>query len=117
MSSVIPAYISPMLGKLIPRLASNHEGEVVATARAIERLLKSNGCDWHDLAAALCRQPVPISVLNDWRSLARFCASNAAQLTERELNFLATLARWHGAPTSKQLSWLHKIAERLRSAA
>ncbi|SFK79182.1 hypothetical protein [Methylocapsa palsarum] len=36
--------------KLIPRLASDFDGEVVATARAIGRALKSAGLDWHDVA-------------------------------------------------------------------
>lgn len=38
---------------LIPRLASEFDGEVVATVRAMERVLKSAGLDWHALAAAL----------------------------------------------------------------
>lgn len=39
--------------KLIPRLASDHEGEVVATARAIERTLKAGKEDWHSLVSIL----------------------------------------------------------------
>jgi hypothetical protein len=34
----LPEPCKPILVKLIPRLASNHDGEVVATARAIERV-------------------------------------------------------------------------------
>lgn len=113
MSSAL-ANIGPKLGKLIPRLASNHDGEVVATARAISRLLETNGRDWHDLAAAVC--PVSLRAPDDWRALVRFCASNASRLTERELDLLATLARWHGIPTEKQLSWLRRIVDRLRGA-
>jgi hypothetical protein len=41
------AQVALLLGRLIPRLASEHDGEVVATARAIERTLKSAGRDWH----------------------------------------------------------------------
>lgn len=41
------------LGKLFPRLASNHDGEVVATARAIIRTLDSAGASLHDLAAEM----------------------------------------------------------------
>lgn len=37
------------LGKLFPRLASDHDGEVVATARAIIRTLESAGSSLHDL--------------------------------------------------------------------
>ena len=42
--------IPPLAQKLIPRLASSFDGEVVATARSLERALKSDGLDLHDLA-------------------------------------------------------------------
>ena len=38
------------LALLIPRLASEFDGEVVATVRAIRRLLEASGHDLHDLA-------------------------------------------------------------------
>jgi len=38
------------LALLIPRLASEFEGEVVNTVHAIRRLLKADGHDLHDLA-------------------------------------------------------------------
>lgn len=41
------------LSKLFPLLSSNHDGEVVATARAIERTLKKSGHSLHDLAGAM----------------------------------------------------------------
>jgi hypothetical protein len=44
---------------LIPRLGSPFDGEVVATARAMERALRSNSLDWHDLTKALTTQPPP----------------------------------------------------------
>lgn len=52
--------ITGKLEKLIPRLGTDADGEVIAIVRAIERALKSNGNDWHDLAAALKAQPEPI---------------------------------------------------------
>lgn len=109
------ATLTPRLGKLIPLLGSNRDGEVIGAARAIDRVLKSAGRDWHDLAALL-RLPMPRREIaaDDWRGMARFCAENSARLSERELNFLATLACWRGSPTEKQFTWLHKIAARLR---
>ena len=47
------ADLTEKLVKLIPRLASDHEHEVVGTVRAIQRVLKSDGLDLHDLAAEL----------------------------------------------------------------
>ncbi|MEH3108998.1 MAG: hypothetical protein PGN22_02705 [Agrobacterium cavarae] len=41
------------LGKLFPRLASDHDGEVVATARAIIRTLEKSGSSLHELAAEM----------------------------------------------------------------
>jgi hypothetical protein len=38
-------HLPPIVGKLIPRLASDFEGEVVAAARAIERALRAAGRD------------------------------------------------------------------------
>ena len=43
----------PILGALIPRLGSPFDHEVVATARAIDRTLRSNGLDWHDLTKSI----------------------------------------------------------------
>jgi hypothetical protein len=112
----LPATLIPTLGKLIRRLASNHDGEVLAAARAIGRVLKSNGHDWHDLAASL-RSPVTQSQNADWRQVARFCADHAALLNERELDFIVTIARGHKSPTDKQLKWLRDIADRIRRVA
>jgi hypothetical protein len=48
-----------IVAKLIPRLASNHDGEVIATARAIDRTLKADRLDWHDLTRALTAGSLP----------------------------------------------------------
>jgi hypothetical protein len=45
--------LPPIIARLIPRLASPFDHEVTATARAIERALKSQKLDWHDVAAAV----------------------------------------------------------------
>ncbi len=98
------------LGKLIPRLGSEFDGEVIATARAIERTLKAAGRDWHDLANALRAPPT------DWRSVARFCADHQGQLSARELDFIISISRLPRI-TEKQANWLRDIASRLRAAA
>jgi hypothetical protein len=105
----LPATITPTLGKLIPRLASDKAGEVVATAAAIGRVLTANGLDWHDLAAAV-HQPTA-----DWQDQLPFCAMHADRLSDKEKEFLAALAHWRGEPTRKQLDWLEAIASKLRS--
>ena len=45
------------LAKLVPRLASDQDGEVVATVAAIRRVLQSAALDLHDLAETIRRPP------------------------------------------------------------
>ena len=54
----LPPAVRDKLGKLLPMLSSDHDGERVGAVRAIERVLKINNRDWHDLAASI-GTPVP----------------------------------------------------------
>lgn len=45
------------LAKLLPMLSSDHDGEVIAAVRAMERVLKSEGKSLHDLAGMLSAPP------------------------------------------------------------
>jgi hypothetical protein len=113
--SALPVPLISQLDKLIRHLSSNHDGEVVATVRAIGRVLKSNGRDWHDLAASIWKPAGEIPNA-DWRREARFCADHGALLNDREWDFIVTIARGRKSLTDKQLYWLRDIADRLRSA-
>jgi|SRR5882672_4266419 len=56
------------LKKLIPMLASDKDGEVMAAVGAIKRTLQSNESDFHDLAAKLSkqqRQTIPLAIVPD----------------------------------------------------
>jgi hypothetical protein len=115
----IPASIAPTLAKLIRLLSSNQSGEVAAAAHAIDRTLKSNGADWHDLAAMLVAVPPPPSSpkkspQEDWHPMREFCLQRSTRLRERELKFIASLANWRGDLTEKQFAWLSAIHERVR---
>ena len=50
---MIPADTAAKLAKILPRLASEHDGEILATVRGISRTLAAAGLDWHALAAAI----------------------------------------------------------------
>ena len=105
------------LGKLIPRLGSTSDGEVVATARAIGRTLKASGLDWHDLAGALALQGSAtdnLSFADDWRRTLRYCADRIRQLSARDAEFISSLAALRRQPTPRQMDWLHDIARRLQ---
>jgi hypothetical protein len=108
--------VAPTISKLIPRLGSNHDGEVIATARAIQRVLRGAGRDWHDLAAVVSPPTANVSG-DDWRAMARFCVDRGDSLSDREWHFITTLAQYRSAPTHKQMQWLQDIAARLRVAA
>ena len=118
----VPSTIAPTLAKLIPPLASDFDGEVLATVDAIKRVLKAGGCDLHQTSPPLLSNHLrgyraTAAGFFDWRREARFCAANAKRLSEREIDFITSLARWRSPPTDKQIAWLRNIADRLRSAA
>ena len=51
--SAVLAPVAPRLCKLLALLSSEHDGEIVAAARAIGRMLGNAGLSWHDLANVL----------------------------------------------------------------
>ena len=124
MSALSP--IVPKIAKLIPRLATNHDGEVVATVRAIERTLKSSGLSFHDLAGALEREPATRVVYRDWapscpttwHELALWCAEHdEGRLRQHERDFVDDMVDdlvCDGEPTEKQAAWLRALYRKLR---
>ena len=53
----LPPAVRDKLGKLLPLLSSDHNGERVGAVAAIERVLKSAGLDWHDLTGVITATP------------------------------------------------------------
>src|SRR5262249_10195629 len=89
------------LEKLILLLSSTCDGEVTAAARAIDRVLRSNGQDWHDVAKCWHAGKPPPGA--NWRTIVRWCLSRSDCLTAREHAFLNSLLNWHSTPSAKQL--------------
>jgi hypothetical protein len=119
------------LAKLILMLSSPHDPEVVAAARAIARVLKANGEDWHDLVAKLDRPPrqtrakavratertmkpapppLPEEVLKI-RNAARqiMDVRGEATLSGREQQFLSSMTTLRYPPTERQIKWLKDL--------
>jgi hypothetical protein len=65
--ALLPA---PKVAKLLPLLASPHDGEVVATARAIGRVLATSGLDWHALASTLTGSAM-CAPRHSWSAMSR----------------------------------------------
>ena len=108
------------LEKLLPMLSSDHDGEALNAVRAIDRTLRTAGRDWHDLTASLT---VPAETKtkardgdganDDWRTARQWCADREEFLSEREAEFISSLAHWQ-SPTERQLAWLKIIQANIR---
>jgi len=105
---------------IIPRLGSNHDGEIIAAAKALERTLASSSLGFVDLANAISpplaaippiKKPAP-----DWKQTACWCATYGVNiLTERELEFVDDLAASRGfrSLSVRQEAWLASIMSKL----
>lgn len=102
------------LSKLFPRLASDHDGEVVATVRAIRRVLDSSGASLHDLSSAFQPGSDEQSIsLVDHAQVMRLgpYLLNQCDLNDREQEFVASLVLWARrkrkkfSVTEKQAAW------------
>ena len=62
MSSKLSPVVRNKVAKLLPLLSSDRDGERVGTVAAIDRVLKSEKLDWHDLAAQITAEPVEESL-------------------------------------------------------
>jgi hypothetical protein len=115
---MIALAIAPKLGKLIPLLASDKDGEVLAAARAIGRTLKSAKSDFHDLVAALTpavSQETPSDVSD--MSVVVQPLNGHPGLTAWETNFIASIARQPARRrplTEKQRTCIMRAWERLQ---
>lgn len=112
--------LTDKLGRLLPRLASDSAGEVVATVAAIRRTLDRAGLDLHDLAARLTEAPRLVDPERHARrdagsalAMAAWLRRHAlARLTPKQADFTATALRLLTAGralTPKQAAWLHDL--------
>jgi hypothetical protein len=135
----LPPAVRDKLGRLLPMLSSNHDGERVGAVAAIERVLKSNNCDWHDLAASItgpapAREPPrsrPQSRTTeasatmdagDLIDLITMVRDSGARIGSRSEEFLDGLLERAGRFTTvflspKQKQWLDDLALKAKGAA
>ena len=137
----LPAAVREKLGKLLPMLSSSHNGERVGAVAAIERVLKSNGFDWHDLTGLITappagasppppRQPRPANTeddigmsMLDHELVAPVEALRAARrFTARSEEFLDSMLERAGRfdvvrLSPKQKRWLEDLALKAKGAS
>ena len=114
------------LGLLIPRLGSDHDGEVIATVAAIRRTLESARADLHDLAAVVrsCAEPPrrqgppaddPPDHLgaHNWQTVALWLLRQP-NLNDWEIGFLRSILEDFSTLSAKQYGCLVKIWEKMR---
>lgn len=75
---MVPREIAAKLAKIIPRLATEHEGEVVNAVGAISRILVGAGLDWHVLAKVIEEAGSPQAAPFDLSEAADFDPGQAA---------------------------------------
>jgi hypothetical protein len=113
-------HIGERLRKLVLLLSSPQDGEVIGAARAIDRALRSAGCDWHDLVNQLDGTSMNTSGADqsrDWHPMRDYCLRHERLLRPREYEFVASLATWRGSLTERQQAWLASIYARIKRAA
>ena len=109
------------LRSLVLLLGSPSDGETIAAARGIGRLLNRHGLSLHDLADIIAPDAALIEVPNDdahWHDLALWLSMRSDALTAKQSGFVATMTARdpNGQPPSPaQLEWLHGLVERVSS--
>ena len=85
--------LADRLSKLLPLLASDKEGEVLATVRAIRAALLGEGLDLHDLSASI---------------------ANGDVVTTPRAPQIAAAPTWDHLTYQEQHAWMRSPAERSR---
>jgi hypothetical protein len=133
----LPPAVRDKLGRLLPMLSSNHDGERVGAVSAIERVLKSNNCDWHDLAAMLtttapsaCQSPRPqsddgvsakmdagdlIDLITTVRDSGAWIGSRSEEFLDSLLDRASHFTIVYLSPKQKQ--WLDDLVRKAKEAA
>jgi hypothetical protein len=112
------ADIAPTVAKLLRLLASDKDGEIVASVHALQRVLGSANLDLHDLANvvefAARRREIPRveATADDLREMIRCCRDCSDLLSAKELAFVRSMAKWRGEPTERQTAGLSSLYER-----
>ena len=119
MSASFPTQVA----KIIPRLATDHVGELVAARDAISRALRAAGLDWHDVARACSASDGQVVASHkplDFGDLARACRDlDCGRLSQREREFVASMCRlgFTTRASQRQADWLAAIFARLQGRA
>jgi len=108
------APVAGRIAKLLPLLASDQPGEVVAAISALRRTLAAAGLDLNDLAGAVER--LADLAPQDWGELVELCLAHAELLSDRDWRFVNGVrprVLLGGDPSEAQKQWLRDIWKRV----
>lgn len=124
--------LSPRTRTLVALLASENDGECLNAARALGRALKADNMDFHDLASQRLVAPRPTPCPHcavrsrqkrdesepqpHAKDLA-WMLGQQFRFSEKERDFLATVAGWKGELTEKQDAWFQTILAKVKAYA
>lgn len=115
------------LAKLLRMLSSNHDGEVLAAVRALDKALKAAGKSFNDLAEILSGKvvfveaPKEINASRHYRDACKWLLVQEG-LTDKEESFIKDMERRFKfdidfKPSPKQAAWFTLIVKRLAEKA
>jgi hypothetical protein len=100
--------------RILGKLGSSFDAEVIAAGRAATRFLASRGLAWPDVIAGDDRQQ---DQPETWRDDVMLCVrAPAGVLTEWEVGFCPTVARYKRKPSPAQMDILQTLAAKVRKA-
>ncbi len=123
--------VAQRIAKIIPRLATNHDGEVIASVRAIERILAHEGHDLHALASIIEIGDKPLQAFTStstrswrhlpdaWRAHLLTQLMSAADLSDWEQKFITSITRQFNRGfclSEKQIEIIDRLATRASTA-
>jgi hypothetical protein len=111
--------LSDRTQSLIAMLASPNDGEALAACRALARVLRADGLDFHDLARGFVVREVsaPRAAAPGRADIAWLLKRGPGVYRPAEWDFLQRLNRWTGTLTPKQAAWLADIRARAGGGA
>lgn len=94
------------LARLLGMIGSAHDNEALTAARMADRFVRELGLRWPDV----------FFVAPQWQHMAKACREHIHVLSDREADFIQSIARLRRMPTDRQLAWLRLIYKRIGGA-
>ena len=102
------------LARLLSRLTSDYDGEVVNATRLANRLVRDRGLTWEQVLKG--HKDIDED-LEHHRAIATWLLDHRNWLDDSELAFVSTIAHYRKSLTERQIGWLQAIHDRVTAEA